>query len=53
MDSIPDELLKLKARCDRWRANRKYRSEPIPDQLRAQALEMAKRFSSTLLLLQF
>lgn len=49
MDSIPNELLELKARFDEWRANRKYQSEPIPDELRAAALEMAKRFSSPLL----
>jgi len=24
MDSIPDDLLELKARFDQWRANRKY-----------------------------
>ncbi len=50
MDQIPDELLELKARFDQWRANCKTRSEPIPDQLRVAALEMAKRFSSPLLL---
>jgi hypothetical protein len=50
MDSIPNELLELKARFDQWRANRKTRSEPIPDELRSEALEMTKRFSSTLLL---
>lgn len=50
MDSIPNELLELKARFDQWRANRKYQSEPIPDELRAAALEMTRRFSSPLLL---
>src|SRR5262245_21963384 len=50
MDNIPDDLLKLKVRFDQWRANRKTRSEPIPDELRCEALEMTKRFSSTLLL---
>jgi hypothetical protein len=34
MDNIPDDLLKLKLRFDQWRANRKSRSEPIPDDLR-------------------
>jgi hypothetical protein len=47
--TIPAELLELKARFDHWRANRKYKSEPIPDELRAAALEMAKQLSSSLL----
>ncbi len=50
MDSIPNELLELKARFDQWRATRKTRSEPIPDELCSEALEMTKRFSSSLLL---
>ncbi len=49
MESIPDDLLELKLRFDQWRATRKTRSEPIPDDLRIAALEMTKRFSSTLL----
>ena len=32
MDHIPDDLLELQARLDRWRANRKHNREPIPDQ---------------------
>jgi hypothetical protein len=50
IDSLPNELLELKARFDQWRANRKYQSEPIPDELRSAGLEMTKRFSSSLLL---
>ena len=50
MESIPDDLLKLKVRFDQWRATRKTRSEPIPEELRSEALEMTKRFSSSLLL---
>jgi hypothetical protein len=50
MDStIPAELLELKARFDRWRATRQYKSEPIPDELRSAALEMAERYPSSLL----
>ena len=47
--SIPAELLELKTRFDQWRATRKYQSEPVPDDLRDAALEMAKRYSSSLL----
>jgi nitroreductase len=50
MDSIPNELLALKTHFDQWRANRKYRSEPMPDELRRSALEMADRYPSSLLL---
>ena len=50
MDNIPDDLLELKVRFDQWRATRKTKSEPIPDELRSEALEMTRRFSSTLLL---
>jgi hypothetical protein len=50
MDNIPDDLLELKIRFDQWRANRKTRSEPIPDELRTEALEMTNHFSSSLLL---
>jgi hypothetical protein len=50
MDSIPNELLELKTHFDQWRANRKFRSEPMPDELRRAALEMADRYPSSLLL---
>lgn len=49
MDHIPDDLLELQARFDQWRANRKYNREPIPDQLRDAALEMSRRYPSSLL----
>jgi hypothetical protein len=49
MDSIPDDLLELQARFDQWRANRKYNREPIPSQLRDAALEMSRRYPSSLL----
>ena len=49
MDSIPDDLLELQARFDQWRANRKHKREPIPDQLRNAALEMSRRYPSSLL----
>jgi hypothetical protein len=49
MDHIPDDLLELQARFDQWRANRKYNREPVPDQLRDAALEMSRRYPSSLL----
>src|SRR5262249_35807499 len=49
MNRIPDQLLELQARFDRWRANRKYNREPIPDLLRDAALEMSRRYPPSLL----
>jgi len=49
MDSIPNELLELKARFDQWRANRKYQREPMPDELRNAALEMSRHYPPSLL----
>lgn len=49
MDSIPDDLLELQARFDQWRANRKYKREPVPAQLRDAALEMSRRYPQSLL----
>jgi hypothetical protein len=49
MDHIPDDLLELQTRFDQWRTNRKYNREPIPDQLRDAALEMSRRYPSSLL----
>jgi hypothetical protein len=49
MDSIPDDLLELQARFDQWRANRKYKREHVPDQLRDAALEMSRRYPQSLL----
>jgi len=49
MDSIPNELLEIKARFDQWRANRKYLREPIPDELRNAALEISRHYPPSLL----
>src|SRR5215467_13677176 len=49
MNRIPDQLLELQARFDKWRANRKYQREPIPDELREAALEMSRRYPPSLL----
>lgn len=47
--TIPAEMLELKARLDHWRATRKYKHEPIPDDLRSAVLELDQRYSSSLL----
>jgi len=49
MDNIPDDLLDLQSRFVQWRANRKYKREPIPDELRDAALEMSHRYPPSLL----
>jgi hypothetical protein len=50
MDStLPADLLKLKARLDAWRATRKYARQPIPDEFRQAAAEMAERYSPSLI----
>ena len=44
MDStVPADLLKLKARLEAWRSTRKYSRQPIPDEFRQAAAEMAER----------
>lgn len=49
MDStVPSDLLKLKARLETWRATRKHQRQPIPDQFRQAAAEMARRYSPSL-----
>lgn len=49
MDStVPTDLLKLKARLETWRATRKHQRQPIPDQFRQAAAEMAQRYSPSL-----
>src|SRR5262245_60192912 len=49
MDStVPADLLKLKARLEDWRATRKYARQPIPDEFRQAAAEMATRYSPSL-----
>ena len=49
MDSIPNELLELKARFNQWRATRKYKREPMPDELRNAALDISRRYPPSLL----
>ena len=49
MDHIPDDLLDLQSRFVQWRATRKHKREPIPDQLRDAALEMSRRYPPSLL----
>jgi hypothetical protein len=46
---IPNDLLELKARLDQWRATRKHAREPIPDELRNAALEMAGKYPRKLI----
>ena len=49
MDStVPADLLKLKGRLEAWRAARKYARQPIPDEFRQAAAEMAGRYSPSL-----
>lgn len=49
MDStVPADLLKLKARLEAWRSTRKYARQPIPDEFRQAAAEMAGRYSPSL-----
>jgi hypothetical protein len=44
MDStVPADLLKLIARLDTWRANRRYARQPIPNEFRQAAAEMTER----------
>jgi hypothetical protein len=46
MDStVPADLLKLKARLETWRANRRYARQPIPDEFRQAAAEMTERYA--------
>lgn len=46
MDStVPADLLKLKTRLEAWRATRIYARQPIPDEFRQAAAEMAGRYS--------
>jgi hypothetical protein len=49
MDStVPADLLKLKDRLESWRATRKYARQPIPDEFRQAAADMAGRYSPSL-----
>jgi hypothetical protein len=46
--TIPVELLELKARFDQWRANRKYKRELIPADLRQAAIDISRRYPRAL-----
>src|SRR5215470_12481769 len=46
--TVPADLLKLKARLEAWRSTRKYARQPIPDEFRQAAAEMAGRYSPSL-----
>jgi hypothetical protein len=46
--SVPADLLKLKDRLEAWRATRKYARQPIPDEFRQAAADMAGRYSTSL-----
>jgi hypothetical protein len=49
MDStVPADLLKLIARLDTWRANRRYARQPIPNEFRQAAAEMTERYQDRL-----
>jgi hypothetical protein len=49
MDStVPADLLKLKDRLESWRTTRKYARQPIPDEFRQAAADMAGRYSTSL-----
>jgi len=41
--TIPDDLRDLKARLDRWRANRKYIRQPMPADLRQATVKISRR----------
>jgi hypothetical protein len=46
--TVPADLLKLKARLEDWRATRRYARQPIPDEFRQAAADMAGRYSPSL-----
>jgi hypothetical protein len=49
MDStVPADLLKLRDHLEAWRATHKYTRQPIPDEFRQAAAEMARRYSTSL-----
>jgi hypothetical protein len=47
--TIPADLLELKGRFDVWRANRRYKRETTPEELRRAALEMSRRYPPALM----
>jgi hypothetical protein len=46
--TIPVELLELKARFEQWRANRKYKRELMPADLRQAAIDISRRYPRAL-----
>jgi hypothetical protein len=46
--TIPTDLHELKARCETWRANRKYLREPIPEDLWNAAADFSLRYPPSL-----
>lgn len=44
METIPADLLELKARFDQWRKKRQYSREPIPAELRQATLKISQRY---------
>jgi len=46
--TIPVDLLELKTRFETWRINRKYMSDPIPDELWNAAAELSRRHPTLL-----
>jgi hypothetical protein len=46
--TVPADLLKLKSHLEDWRATRRYARQPIPDEFRQAATEMATRYSPAL-----
>jgi hypothetical protein len=45
MTTIPVELLTLKTRFDEWRIGRKYKREPIPNDLRQAVVKISGKVS--------
>src|SRR5215510_12953518 len=49
MDStVPADLLKLRTQLEAWRATRRYARQPIPNEFRQAAADMAGRYSPSL-----
>jgi hypothetical protein len=46
--TVPADLLKLKTQLEAWRATRRYARQPIPDEFRQAAADMAGRYSPSL-----
>jgi hypothetical protein len=46
--TIPADLLELKSRFENWRTNRKYKREPIPDELWNAAADLSRHYPPSL-----